>query len=499
MLSVVISLISGIALAMAFPRLNLHWLAWFSLTPLMYYTYNARWKRALVCGLAFGMGFFGTLLYWIGVFGKLPWFVLAVFQSIFIIGFVVLAKLMGQGMRLWGRFILLPAAWLTFEWVRSLGMFGFTWGDIGYSQYKVLPVIQIASVTGVWGLSFLLAMSNAAISNLLTARRARTGQAVAHGQIGIVLILVVAVLIYGQASLGRPSEGVKLRAAIVQGNVDQGTDVDSSFVDKTWLAYSKLTTDAGKQHPDVIVWPETVVPGYATRDWYVRTRLESLAYESGSNLLVGGWDRDLSGKVYNSVFLIPPTGGISGKYAKVHLVPFGEYVPARKYLPFLEAYHVTAYDTSPGAGFQPIRMGRTNVGVAICFESIFPEISRRLVKSGADLLCVVTNDCWYDQTAAAEQHMEFSVFRAVENHRWLLRGASTGISCIIDPSGRIVAQADTGRPAVVQSDVRTTSATTFYTRHGDWVIHLSQLLLLLLLILLLRNARTASKPSEALK
>jgi apolipoprotein N-acyltransferase len=500
MLSIVISLISGIALAFAFPKANLHWLAWFSLAPLMYYTYDPRWKRALICGLAFGVGFFGTLIYWLVVFGTLPWVALAVFQSLFIIGFVLAARLMGQGMGLWARFVLLPAMWLTFEWVRSLGMFGFTWGDIGYSQYKVLPLIQIASVTGVWGLSFLLAMSNAALSNLLTARKARTGQAVAHGQIAIVLLLAVATVVYGLASLGRPAvdSGNKLRAAVIQGNVDQGMVVDSGYTDRTWQAYSALTLRAGRHGADIVVWPETVVPGYA-RDWYVRNRLESLAAQSRSHLLVGGWDQDSARKVYNSVFLIAPKGGITGRYAKVHLVPFGEYVPARKYLPFLEAYHVTAYDTSPGAGFEPVRTGRYNVGVAICFESIFPEISRRLVRAGADVLCVITNDCWYDKTAAAEQHMEFCVFRAVENRRWLMRGATTGISCIIDPQGRIVSRAGARHSAIVQADIRTISYKTFYSRHGDWLVYSSHLLLILLLILLLSNKRISPKPSEAHK
>ena len=484
MTSIVVSLITGVVLSLAFPKANLHWVAWFALAPLMYYVYPLSWKRALICGLAFGMGYFGALVYWIAVFGKLPWVVLAVFQSVFIVGFVAAAKSIGGRMGLWSRFLLLPALWLTFEWIRSLGMFGFTWGDLGYSQYKALPVLQIASITGVSGISFLLALSNAALSNLMTARRLRMGHGAAHAQVFLVLLLVAGTLVYGFASLGsRDTDiGRPIRAAVVQGDVNQDTKIDWKFIERTWSAYTSMTLDAGKRGADLIVWPETVVPGHVRRDLYVRTRLSSLAALAHAQLLVGGWDEDDQGRAYNSVFLIGPEPVVLGQYSKVHLVPFGEFVPGRKYMPFLKYYRVTAYDTSPGRGHNTIKADSCRVGTSICFESIFPEISRRMTASGADLLCVITNDCWYDWTAAAEQHMAFSVLRAVENRRWLVRGASTGISCIIDPHGRIVARSEVRRPAVVASDVRARTDRTFYTTHGDWPLRLSHSLILLLLL-----------------
>ena len=137
MLSLIVSLISGIALSFAFPRANLHWVAWFALAPLMYHVYQLPWKRALLSGLAFGLGYFGSLLYWIVIFGKLPWVLLAIFQALFMVIFVIAAKALGGRLGLWGRFVVLPATWISVEWLRSLGMFGFTWGDIGYSQYRV--------------------------------------------------------------------------------------------------------------------------------------------------------------------------------------------------------------------------------------------------------------------------------------------------------------------------------------------------------------------------
>ena len=496
MAGIVISLICGIILALAFPRANVHWFAWFALAPLMYFVYRLSWKRALLSGFAFGMGFFGTLLYWIAVFGKLPWFVLAAFQSLFVIGFVVLAKLLGTRMSLWGRFVLLPSLWLAVEWVRSLGMFGFTWGDLGYSQYRALPVIQIASVTGVWGISFLIALSNSALANLVTARRARAGLGAAHAQVFIAVLLVLANLIYGLAILRGPvaKDGDRLRVAVIQGNVNQDREIGPEYIEQTWDAYSSMTREAGRRGAELVVWPETVVPGRVRWDPFVLRRLAGLAKSARAKLLVGGWDEDARGRAYNSVFLIGAKPAVLGSYAKVHLVPFGEFVPARKYLPFLNQYHVTAYDTSPGSGFNTIDLGSRRIGTAICFESIFPEISRAMTASGANLLCVVTNDCWYDWTAAAEQHMLFSVFRAVENRRWLVRGASTGISCIIDPCGRIVSSSGARRAGIVSADVRTLVGTTFFTRHGNWVIHTS-----LILILLLMLGRIRPKPGRTNK
>lgn len=495
MASIVISLISGIVLALAFPRANLDWVAWFTLAPLMYYVFRRPWKDVLLCGFAFGMGFFGVLLYWIGVFGKLPWFVLAVFQGLYVVGFVMLAKLIGTRLGPWGRFILMPSLWVSIEWVRSLGMMAFTWGDLGYSQYRALPMIQIASITGVRGISYLIVLANSALANLAIARKTRSGLSAAHAQFFIVLALMIGTVVYGLAVLSRPlPEGDRVRVAVIQGDINQDRKLTTEYVQSAWDVYSSLTRQAGTQGVDLIVWPETVVPGRPRYDFFALHRLAGLADVTGAKLLVGGWDEDALGKVYNSVFLIGPKPEIIGSYAKVHLVPFGEFVPLRKHLPFLSRYHVTAYDTSPGTDFSTIDAGQHRIGTAICFESIFPLISRTMTARGANLLCVVTNDCWYDWTAAAEQHMSFAVFRAVENRRWLVRGASTGISCVIDPCGRIVSRIGAHRSGIVSAEVHTLSGLTPYTRAGDWVVWLSLVFILILVLARPRGKGTSRLP-----
>ena len=427
---VIVSVVFGVLLSLAFPRAGLHWIAWFALAPLMYYVYRLSWRQVLVCGTAFGIGFFGSLLYWIAIFGKLPWLALSIFQTAFVVGFVVAAKLIGSRLESWGRLILLPALWVVFEWMRSLGPLGFTWGDIGYSQYEVLPVVQVASLTGIWGVSFILALSNSALASLMTARKRSCGLGTAYAQVLVAGLVVLTVVVFGSVSVCRPPDrgGQRIRAAVVQGNINQDADQDDRYRERTWRTYHTMTLSAAEEDAELVIWPETVVPGCAGSDPYIQRRLAELADDAEAYLLVGGLDEDDEGRQYNSAFLVAPGAGILGRYSKVHLVPFGEYVPARRYMPFLRHYKVTPYDTSPGPSYDLMDTGSCEIGTAICFESIFPDIPRRLTASGAELLCVITNDAWFGWTAAAEQHLAMSVFRAVENRRYLLRGAATGIS-----------------------------------------------------------------------
>ena len=442
----------------------------------MYFIYRLSWKPAILCGVAFGMGFFIGLLYWIGEFGYLPWIALAIFQMIFILCFTVSAKLIGQRLGLWGRFILLPSLWVLFEYIRSLGMFGFTWGDLGYSQYKVLPIIRYASYAGVWGVSFLLAMSNSALANLWFAWKDKSSRRTAIRQVALVIIIAVMSLPIRVLTMSAYRDIPVLKAAVVQGNINQDIEESVEFFDNSWSTYRALTRKAGDLGAQLIVWPETVVPGVAGRDLYAQEQLKSLADAANANLLVGGWDEDGRGKVFNSAFLIDPNHGIVGKYAKVHLVPFGEFIPAKQLMPFLKYYRVKTFDISPGTGYNLIDLGSHKIGTAICFESTFPYISRRLAASGAEVLCVITNDCWFDRTAAAEEHMAMSVLRAVENHRYVLRAASTGTSVIIDPEGHIMSRVGLCRAGLLVEDIRLHTDKTFYTRHGDWLVGASAIL-----------------------
>jgi len=470
--------VAGAALSLAFPKANLYPIAWFAVAPLMYYTYRLPWKQALLSGFVFGLAFFLSLLYWVGMFGLLPLVLLAVIQSLYIMAFVGLARVLGSGLGVWGRMILLPALWIIAEWMSSLWITGFPWGNTGYSQYKLLPLVQVSSATGVLGVSFLLALSNAVVANWLTARRSRS----AIAQAGVVVALVVALWIWGSAAIvdyhvsGRP-----VRVAVVQGNIRQNVPHDAAYIARISYTYGRLTQEAADRGAKLVVWPEGVAPGCVNCDPVLLRHLTEVSEKSdGVRILVGGRGEAGDGRTFNCAYLIGSPEGLLGTYSKVQRVPFGEFVPLRDYLPLLARYRVMPYDVSPGPGFNVLRSGRDKIGAVICFESAFYHIGRSLANSGAEILCVITNDTWFGRTAAPEQHMSKSVFRAVENRRFVLRGAVTGISCVIDPCGRMVSRAGLFEEKLLVSDVAFISEKSFYTRHGDWLVCLSMLASLLL-------------------
>jgi apolipoprotein N-acyltransferase len=475
LINIAISFVCGMLLSLAFPKANLNWLAWFMLAPLIYFIYRLTWKWALLCAFAFGIGYFGSLLYWIAAFGTLPWVLLALFQTMFIVAFAASAKLLGSRLNTWGRFVLMPALWVAFEWMRSLGMLGFTWGDIGYSQYQALSVIQLASFAGVWGVSFLVVLANAALANLAASLNDARMLNDAHAQVGLMLAAVASIH-FGAPILMNTylnNEGPEIRVSVAQGNVSQNVAQSLDYTERTWAAYRALTAEAARAEADLIVWPETVVPGCLGLDPYIQRQLSALAADSHAMMLVGGWDEDSRGRAFNSAFLIGPEAGVLSKYSKVHLVPFGEFVPARRYLPFLQYYRVRPCDTSPGRGYTVMDAGSYKIGTSICFESAFPGILRQMTASGAQLLCTITDDEWFGKSAAAEQHLSKSVLRAVENRRYVVRAAATGVSCIIDPRGRVLVRRKLFDKGLITSNVWLQDGRTFYTCFGDWLVYAS--------------------------
>lgn len=465
-LSLLISLISGMVLTLAFPRTDAYLVAWAALAPLFYLSVRRPWLIATLCGFVFGLGFFGSILWWIGIFGRLPFVLLTIMQALYIAAFALTANLIAGRLSAWGRLIVVPALWVAFEWIRSQGLFGFTWGDLGYSQGYALSVIQIASVTGVWGVSFLVAMVNSMLANIAGIRVGNRRGSLA--QLAVTAGLLAAVIGHGMISLNVPLNGKSLTAAVIQGNINQDTEEDLDYSDRSMQTYRQMTLDAAAEGAALIIWPETSMPGAPGYEPYLQGWLSALSLQANAPLIVGGRDEDIRGHVYNSAFLVGPGKGILARYAKVRLVPFGEFVPWRQYLPRLDNYRVTPMDVTPGRGFNLLDGGPCRIGVAICFESTFPYISRALTASGAELLCVITNDVWFRHSAAAEQHAEMSILRAVENRRYLLRGAATGVSCIIDPRGRVMEGLPIFEQGTISATVECLRAKTFYTRHGDW-------------------------------
>jgi apolipoprotein N-acyltransferase len=260
-----------------------------------------------------------------------------------------------------------------------------------------------------------------------------------------------------------------LRVAVIQGNVERDEGWQTTRRGEALGTYGALTREALKARPALVLWPETVVPGDLRNDPEVKARLAGLARAGGCHLLVGTPHVDDGMRVKNAAGLIGPEGGLMGWYEKVHLVPFGEYIPMRAWMPFLDRFPEVT-DQSPGEEYHPVAAGTTKIGAMICFESAFPDISREFVRRGAGLLAVLTSDASFGRTAAAEHHAAKAIFRAIETRRWVLQAATTGISVAVDPGGRVRRRIELGVPGTFWIDLGVGGPTTPFVRFGDWVV-----------------------------
>jgi apolipoprotein N-acyltransferase len=475
----ILALISGGLIAAAFPKLGLSIVAWVAFVPLLLACGRKSAGKAFKLGLLAGIVAYGGILYWINIvvttYGKLPpvvsfiiFLMLVTYLAVYVGVFMYLVrKGEEKGIPVIFSF---PVIWVALEYLRSFLLTGFPWASLGYSQYNILPLIQIADVTGVYGVSFLIALANAVVYELIKGG-VKKGSSI-HPIRGVIifLILFVATVVYGFIKLDRVESGKPLRVALVQGNIDQSIKWDPANQEATVAIYERLTRQAGASGVDLVVWPESAVPLYLQDNETYLPRLKGLAASINADLVVGSPAYDNEGGVIryrNSAFLISPKSGIVGRSDKVHLVPFGEYVPLAKLLPFVHKLVVGVGDFSPGGGIVPLSIGKGKIGVLVCFEGIFPELSRNYVLAGSRLLVNITNDAWYGRSSAPYQHLSMTVFRAVENRVPLVRAANTGISAIIDSEGRIKERTQLFQEAFVNGDVVLGTGDTLYTRYGD--------------------------------
>ena len=413
----------------------------------------------------------GAVMYWVARFGVVPWILLAAIEGLAAAGTVALILPLRHRAGL-PRVVHAAAAWTACEWVRTLGPFGVPWAQLGHSQSNILPVAQWASVGGVEFISFALALVSAALADTLARGRKRFANFRLVLAVAAVL-LVLAGLGYGRARAveSLTGQGPKMRVALVQASVQadlRSSDVNEPITpqqrEQYMAAHEALTRQAARKNPRLIVWPESAVPGDPVLEFDLRDRLAALARECSAWLVVGAHHYTERGDV-NSAFLVSPEGRFSGRYDKVHLVPFGEYVPGRKWLPLLNRYNVLTSDVAPGNHFTVWRLPEA-IGPMICFESVFPHISRTLRRRGAGLLVVITNDAWFGKTAAAEQHLQIGRFRAIEQGISVVRAAASGISCAILPDGRVVRRAGLATRQALVADVPVKPVPTAYRLLG---------------------------------
>lgn len=487
--TLLVAALSGGLLALSFPRPDFYPLAWVALVPLLL----VMEKRPFAGGFWAGATFFAAVLYWVNIvmttFGGLDPFsslvaylLLVTYLALF---FGVATWLAWRSKQRLGIPVLisLPVIWVAFEFLRGWLLTGFPWALIGYSQQNFSLAIQSADVTGVYGVGLMLITVNAWIAQLvLHPKQPFTRWAT----VGVALLLI-SHFGYGvwrseQLSDERPEQ---LAVALIQGNFEQSQKWDPALQQETIARYLTLSQQALADSPDLLIWPEAATPFYLQDPSPLASRVHDLPRHSGVPLLVGtpAYQTAPNGEYQylNSAFLIGSDGRRHGRSDKVHLVPFGEYVPLGQLLSFVDKLVVGVGDFVPGT-IVPLPLGEHHLGVLVCYEVIFPYLARQHVQQGADLLVNITNDAWFGRSSAPYQHLAMARFRAIENRIWLARSANTGISALIAPSGEVVQSGPIFEPLQISGKVGLGADATFYTRFGD-LFALTCLLLTALLAL----------------
>ncbi|MFH0918442.1 MAG: apolipoprotein N-acyltransferase [Candidatus Omnitrophota bacterium] len=468
--NIFLSFLSGLFLSLSFASFNLWLLAWCGFIPLFIALENKSLRGALTIAFLCGVVFWSFCVYWLIHVTLLGQVVLILYLAIYF-GLFGAAVYFSRFLSLNRCLFFLPASWVLLEYLRSYLFTGFPWALIGLSQYRNLPVVQIADVTGAWGVGFLVVLINAALY-LFLRRRWRPKFLL------IPALILFLVLGYGFTRLNYKSDESndqkRLKISVVQGNISQDLKWDKRAVAFIQNRYQELTSAAAAAGPSLIIWPESSVPGVWGRDEAEFNQAFSLAGQLNTNFLVGAvsyFDQNY----FNSALLINQQGLPVATYSKLHLVPFGEYIPLKNIFPFLETIALIG-DIQPGREYTIFRQP-ANFGVLICFEDLFPELSREFIKRGARFLVNITNDAWYKEGSAPYQHFAASVFRAVENRVYLARAANTGISGFIDPAGRIlgVVRSAQGKEIFVKGYCSqriglATGQRTIYNRYGDFFV-----------------------------
>ena len=481
--------ISGLLFWASIPRADVQFLAWICLIPcflaLGRATPGALFAMGAASGFISGLG----RVYWITetlqLYGALS-LPLALVSNFFLILYLSLYP--GIFFFTCSRFNLsspffpwlAASLWVLLEWVQTWLITGFPWMLLGYSQYLNLSILQIASLTGVYGLSFLIVLVNAGLAQVLVSRsRLLT-------RIGPPALVVVGVLMWGRERIGEldAESGAPLKVGIVQGNIPQGEKWKKDRIARSTHRYIRLTRTFPSDQLDLIVFPETALP-FRFRDQYYRShhrKIVELVRQLRTPVLVGsleGGGGTESKSLYNRAFLLDERGDVLDYQDKVHLVPFGEYLPLSFLFQYLEGLTAESGVFAHGKGHKVLTLpsAKQTFGVFICYESIFPSIARDLAGSGASFLVNTTNDAWFGRTAAPYQHLSMAVLRAVETGRPVLRAANTGISGLIDPAGRIERETGLFETAAFTVEIRPRTDATVYVLWGDSFVALCALFL----------------------
>ncbi|MGO9565271.1 MAG: apolipoprotein N-acyltransferase [Candidatus Korobacteraceae bacterium] len=493
--------LSGVLQVLIFPNFSIYLLGWIALAPLIYAILKCReqdvmmvladggqflapatpWQGFLLgyaCGVIWYLGSCSWIFHVMHVYGGIGTAMsilllvmfalyLALYHGLFgLLLALIAARRNGFSLR---ALVFTPFLWVAVELARTY-ITGFPWDLLGTTQIDNIPLSRIATVTGVYGMSFEIALVNTVVAAAFLVPYARRKF--------LLTAALVAALVLHAGKLEKPGAlPTEHAATLVQANIPiLESDWTLDYLEQTLSSLREISVRPLNEKPDtrgLIVWPESPAPFWTT-DLHLRSTLANVARETDSYIIAGAIGIEHTGDpnrrpdVYNSAAVITPTGAWTERYDKIHLVPFGEYVPFEKAFSFASGLTRQIGTFVRGRSRSPLAVGNMRTGVFICYESIFPNEVRQFARNGAEVFVNISNDGWYGEGGAPRQHLNMARMRAVENNRWLLRDTNTGITAVIDPYGRVVAEAPRKQRVALQANFALEESTTFYTRHGDW-------------------------------
>ena len=510
--------LSGLLGVFCFPPFDQSWVCWIALTPLIVAVWfsgensKRRWLRNLLLGYLAGIVFFTFTFGWLGSLGDL-------YESFFLHTLSFLLSIyLAMHFAFWAWFVgflkpksftaswrnllvalIAACAWATHEWVRSWLFSGFGWNGLGVALHAQFPLIQTAEFTGVVGISFVIAFANviAVTTPIRLFLEAKTHQMRPHFDLTLTMVGIVGMLAFGLHRIQLPSPAKSIRVAAVQANVPQLQKFDPQFAQGIFDKFQRLSEIVARSDspPALLVWPESSMPD-PVRDQNSESYrfVHDFAASSTTDLMLGTLDFE-ERHDYNAALLVSKNGERMQVYRKIHLVPFGEYIPLRHSFPLFAAIASTWVpgDFMPGTEHTVFSLTDSDVHVAplICFEDTVGDLVRRFVSNGANLLVDITNDGWFLHSFGSRQHLANAVFRSVENRRPMVRAANTGVTCFVNEFGRVtqLLQDDTGstfNEGALTGEVQVpqNGQITFYARHGEWFAQICVVVTALALVLI---------------
>ncbi len=492
--------LAGLLLAFSMPGMGPSALAYIGLIPLLWAIMEVGYKNAFLHGWLAGTVMFLVSMIWVAdtvhTYGALSYLLayptallLALYLGLYVGLFGLAVRYMYH--RRVPMVLAAPLVWVALEYARAHLMTGLPWNLLGLSLYQSTRITQMADLTGVYGVSWYIVLINACLATLiapLAGRRPGRRQSFFYNHAAILFLVPICVATYGQVQIAsfslwhqsNPNPDGPIKISLVQPNIPQNIKWNADNLDATLTRLERLTANTAEFNPDLVIWPEASAPLVLERNPMLARRIAAQARNLGADILVGTLSPAPKGAVFNGVERFRADGHHGGRVAKVHLVPFGEYVPLERFLPFVRALTAGIGNVLPGTEPVVMETARGKSAVAICYEIIFPNLVRKRL-NGADFIVTVTNDAWFGSSAALQQHFAQAVFRAVENRAYVVRAANTGITGMIDPYGIVQETAAPNTEAVVNTRIDQKFGTTFYAQRGDLFAIGSAIMSLLLL------------------